>query len=177
MEKPSRMGEWVLVENGMPKDGIEVLTFSPDGPEHIGDIEGCYELAFRDEGNWSSSIEGVWIEDRVITQWMYLFPHPQSESEYSAALKSILLERTAQDAKWGEQNHNPFVYLAILMEEVGELSQAALQTRFGGEHGGLRHLREEAVQTAAVAMAIVECLDRRKWNWNRESRQDEGSIE
>ncbi len=26
-------------------------------------------------------------------------------------------------------------------------------------------LRDEAVQTAAVALAIVECLDRAKWSW------------
>jgi hypothetical protein len=43
--------------------------------------------------------------------------------------------------------------------------QAALQTRFGGKHGGLDHMRGEAVQVAAVALAIVECLDRAKWSW------------
>jgi len=81
------------------------------------------------------------------------------------AFESVLQERVRQDEKWGEQNLDPFTYLTILMEEVGELSQAALHTKFGGEHSGLEHLREEAVQTAAVALAIVECLDRGKWVW------------
>lgn len=72
-------------------------------------------------------------------------------------------EREKQDQKWGEQDHDPFTYLTILMEEVGELSQAALHTKFGGE--AAEGLREEAVQTAAVALAIVECLDRGKWEW------------
>ena len=81
----------------------------------------------------------------------------------SAALVSILEERERQEAKWGEQNHDPFTYLAILTEEVGELAQAALHARFGGPTG--EHLRKEAVHTAAVAMAIVECLDRKAWEW------------
>ncbi|MBI9042899.1 MAG: MazG-like family protein [Anaerolineaceae bacterium] len=83
------------------------------------------------------------------------------------SLESVLKERTQQDKKWGKQNHDPFTYLTILMEEVGELSQAALHNKFGGPNGSLDHLRVEAVQTAAVALAIVECLDRGKWTWEK----------
>jgi len=83
----------------------------------------------------------------------------------SAALTDVLAERKRQDAKWGEQNHDPFVYLNILMEEVGECSQAALQTRFGGPKGGIDRVRQEAVEACAVALAIVQCLDRGKWRW------------
>lgn len=79
------------------------------------------------------------------------------------ALQSVLTERKRQDAKWGEQNLDPITYLAVLTEEVGELAQAALHTRFGGP--AAVGLRDEAVQTAAVALAIVECLDRGKWRW------------
>lgn len=86
-----------------------------------------------------------------------------SESSEFTALRDVIAERKRQDAKWGEQNHDPFLYLTILMEEVGEASQAALEARFG--KGSLEHLREEAVQTAAVALAIVECLDRNQWKW------------
>lgn len=81
------------------------------------------------------------------------------------AMADVRLERARQEAKWGEQNHDPFAYLTILMEEVGELAQAALHTRYGGRAGGLARMREEAVQAAAVAVAIVECLDRGKWRW------------
>jgi NTP pyrophosphatase (non-canonical NTP hydrolase) len=86
-------------------------------------------------------------------------------NELIFAYDDVMRERAKQDAKWGEQNHDPFIYLAILLEEVGEYSQACLQTQFGGKHGGLGQMREEAVQVAAVAMAIVECLDRGKWSW------------
>ncbi len=38
----------------------------------------------------------------------------------------VLDERNRQDQLWGEQNHDPFTYLAILGEEVGEANKAAL---------------------------------------------------
>lgn len=79
------------------------------------------------------------------------------------ALEAILAERHRQEVKWGEQNHDPITYLAILTEEVGEFAEAALHTRFGGDKSG--GLREEAIHTAAVALAIVECLDRGQWEW------------
>ena len=97
------------------------------------------------------------------------------------AMNDIIRERGRQDAKWGEQNHHPFVYLNILMEEYGEAceaheqaaglillgkklgkaSQAALQARFGGMTWD--DYRAELVQTAAVAMAMIEAFDRGKW--------------
>ena len=83
------------------------------------------------------------------------------------ALESVLAERVRQDAKWGEQNHDPFAYLTILTEEVGEFAQAALHTRFGGP--AAEGLREEAVHVAAVALAIVECIDRGTWRWPQEA--------
>lgn len=81
-----------------------------------------------------------------------------------AALQSILNERVSQDLKWGTQDHDPITWSAILTEEVGEFSQAALQQKFGdGDKGG--NLRTEAIHCAAVALAIVECLDRGDWRW------------
>lgn len=79
------------------------------------------------------------------------------------SLIAVLRERARQEVLWGEQNHDPFTYQAILQEETGEAARAALELRFG--KGTLEHLREEAVQVAAVALAIVECLDRGKWRW------------
>lgn len=76
------------------------------------------------------------------------------------ALQSVLDERQRQNAKWGVQNHDGFVWIAILGEELGELSQAVLETKFGGKHGGMENVRAEAVQCAAVALQIVECIDR-----------------
>jgi hypothetical protein len=82
-----------------------------------------------------------------------------------AALKSIIEERHRQDQKWGQQNHDPIVWSAILGEEVGELCQAILETHFdnGPEaraKGGHANMRAEAVQVGAVVEAFIEYLDR-----------------
>lgn len=73
-------------------------------------------------------------------------------------LDDVSIERERQDAKWGVQNHSSFTWLAILGEEVGESNQAALKAHFGNR--GWAHYREELIQVAAVAVAMVECLDR-----------------
>ena len=78
-------------------------------------------------------------------------------------MAEIETERTRQDSKWGEQNHDPFLYLTILGEEYGEACEAALDARFG--HREQNPLRQELVQVAAVAIAAIECLDRSKWEW------------
>lgn len=68
-------------------------------------------------------------------------------------LTEVAAERYRQDTKWGEQNHGPFKWLTILGEEVGEACKGALE-------GDLKNYREELIQAAAVAAAMVECLDR-----------------
>lgn len=85
-------------------------------------------------------------------------------SDLSAiVLTEVGMERLRQDAKWGEQNHQPSVWLAILSEEVGELATAMLRDRFGTGAEETREagdMRREAIQVAAVAVAFVEYLDR-----------------
>jgi hypothetical protein len=88
-------------------------------------------------------------------------PTPQTQK----ALGDVITERYRQEKKWGEQNHDPFYYLTVLGEEYGEACQAALDAHHHCDPVKLEHLRTELVQTAAVALAIVECLDRKKWVW------------
>lgn len=87
-----------------------------------------------------------------------------------SVLKEVLRERVKQDGKWGEQNHDPFQWLAILGEEVGEANKAAVDAntwrnispvKFNKD--GLENYRAELIQVAAVAVSMVECLDRNKW--------------
>jgi len=84
------------------------------------------------------------------------------------ALNDVVAERERQEKKWGTQDHDPYLYLAILGEEFGETCQAALEMRFskhGDKNDWAAELRKDAVQTAAVALALVECLDRNQWQW------------
>jgi NTP pyrophosphatase (non-canonical NTP hydrolase) len=71
-------------------------------------------------------------------------------------MKKILDERDRQDVKWGEQNHHDLYWLGILMEEVGELAKTII------EQGKEKEIEKEMVQVAAVAVAWLECLDKRK---------------
>lgn len=73
----------------------------------------------------------------------------------------IWFERGRQNDKWGEQNHHPFIWLAILGEEVGEANKACVEAEFGGyTKEQWLELREELIQIAAVAEAFIESLDR-----------------
>ena len=83
-------------------------------------------------------------------------------------LTAIKAEGMKQDRKWGEQNHNPEIWLAILTEEVGELAQAMLADRFDTSRDEKLHdshhdsMEIEAIQIAAVAAHFIEYLSRRK---------------
>lgn len=76
------------------------------------------------------------------------------------AIHAVIMERSRQMNLWGDQSHHPLsVWTAILGEEYGELCEACLETELDGRHperGGLDKVRKEAVQVAAVAVALVQ---------------------
>ncbi len=80
-------------------------------------------------------------------------------------LAEIAIERDKQESKFGPQNHSPANWLMILGEEVGEANKAALEHHFASHKGikgreSLSGYRKELIQVAAVAVAMVESLDR-----------------
>lgn len=82
-----------------------------------------------------------------------------------SVLNEVFSERFRQDAMWGEQNHSPTEWASILGEEVGEVSRAINEITFN--HPGYREkarqdYRRELVEVAAVAVAMVESLDRNR---------------
>lgn len=115
------------------------------------------EITYRRNINGFRHVEGF---EPPMTPSMEICEMPEFEPEMTPALVSVLVERIRQDDKWGEQNLNPYIYLAVLLEEVGEFAQAVLQTQYGGDKGGWSNVRKEAIHTAAVALALLECLDR-----------------
>lgn len=72
------------------------------------------------------------------------------------ALAEIAAERVRQDAKWGGipglERRDDHTYAAVLGEEFGEVCKAWLERDTAA-------LREELVQTAAVAVAWIQELD------------------
>jgi len=74
---------------------------------------------------------------------------------------AILKERDRQDSKWGVlQNHSLPEWMIILMEEVGELATAIQEKCIGlrpfPDEDLLKNWRKEAIQVAAVALAMLE---------------------
>jgi imidazoleglycerol phosphate dehydratase HisB len=66
-----------------------------------------------------------------------------------------------------DENH-PFEWVSILGEEFGEFCEAVNESCFNTVHvkrekGGKAHIIEEAVQVAAVAVAIVEAMLSPAW--------------
>lgn len=73
-------------------------------------------------------------------------------------------ERLKQLEKWGHQRHDLPVWMSILAEEVGEAAQQVNNLQFdpgGPQTQRLRkeRLRDELLQVAAVALAIVQFID------------------
>lgn len=92
-----------------------------------------------------------------------------SPTKTSKVLDEVFREREKQDTKWGQQNWSGPEYLMILGEEVGEANKAYLEQYFplkGPQPDksvvvpDYSEYRNELIQIAAVAVAMVECLDR-----------------
>ena len=74
-------------------------------------------------------------------------------------IDELIHERSNQDKKWGEQNHNQFEWLAILMEEIGEASKELIDSKCN--HTNLLiNYRKELIQVGAVVIAMIESFDR-----------------
>lgn len=103
---------------------------------------------------------GEWL-DKALCEARAALASP--EADPATVLREVLDERLRQDARWGEQNHDPLGWLAILAEEFGEVAAEVTKAcvpPVGDRDAHLAKLRGELIQTAAVAVAFVECLDR-----------------
>jgi NTP pyrophosphatase (non-canonical NTP hydrolase) len=68
--------------------------------------------------------------------------------------EDVSLEILKQDIKWGADRHkDPFTWLGILIEEVGEYSTASLENKFNGKDTS--EMYDEIIQVAAVALQIA----------------------
>lgn len=74
----------------------------------------------------------------------------------SDILYSISEDRRAQSRKWGPQTRTPEQWLAIPMEEVGEVAKE-IADGLDGEFNRVKY-RDEVIQVAAVCVPMLECL-------------------
>lgn len=79
------------------------------------------------------------------------------------SLDTILYESWHQDRKYNRSNNwlTSAQWLAILMEEVGEVATEVLGVEFHEDKlAAVDRLRAEAIQVATVAFRLVEAIDR-----------------
>lgn len=74
-------------------------------------------------------------------------------------LAEVGWERLRQDKAWGVQDHSQMLWLGILAEEFGEAAKEINELHFDRIRTVVK-LRDELIQVAAVAVAMVESLDR-----------------
>lgn len=84
------------------------------------------------------------------------------EAKTSWAMIEVMRERRRQDQKWGQQDHTPLVWYAILAEEFGEAAKSLNEWFFRRKPGSYDETRTELIQTAAVCVAMVESMDRNR---------------
>jgi NTP pyrophosphatase (non-canonical NTP hydrolase) len=71
--------------------------------------------------------------------------------DYNLVYKEI----KRQDEKWGEQNHSPYIWLAILVEEIGGVAKAVLENKPD-------EIYTELIQVIAVCMQMYWSLQRQE---------------
>ncbi len=92
-----------------------------------------------------------------------------------SALEKVVLERQRQDLKWGPpealpKDRTPDRWLAILMEEIGELSECVVEIGAAKEDDvtpdphWVSKLHKELIHSAAVTISWLEWLDANKGN-------------
>lgn len=84
---------------------------------------------------------------------------------FNSVIRRVADERNRQFQKWGVQMHTPFYWIAILVEELGETSEALLKHYEGMDRTSpnllqsLVNYRREMIEVAAVAVAAIESVD------------------
>ena len=75
----------------------------------------------------------------------------------------VIIERQRQDKKWGEQNHSPIEWLAILAEEFGSFAKAVNEAHWRPTEETAKKMQTELIHTAAVCKVIFEFGKRNGW--------------
>ena len=87
--------------------------------------------------------------------------YPESEipaRNFRRISDEAIAEQIEQLRKWGyRQNQDDGIWLAVLVEEVGEVANAICDG--GGTLEGVLNMRAELIQVAAVAMSWVDVID------------------
>jgi NTP pyrophosphatase (non-canonical NTP hydrolase) len=74
-------------------------------------------------------------------------------------IEEVMAELRRATVKYPTWPSDPLHALAVLGEEFGELTKAMLQMTYEPEKATVEEVREEAIQTAAMAIRLAISLD------------------
>jgi NTP pyrophosphatase (non-canonical NTP hydrolase) len=87
-------------------------------------------------------------------------------------LEEVLAEVKRATKKFPTWPTDPLHALAVLGEEYGELTKAALQLAYEPHKSSRKMVREEAIQTAAMALRFAMSLDAYGYAKSLEHKQE-----
>ncbi len=109
--------------------------------------------------------EKVFIEPSKITASEFDMSSLQTFTKSSSERVSFLPdevaaaiddELTRQFDKWGPQEHDPYKWMTIIQEELGEVAQAILEDDLDKERDLWYLVREEVIQTIACLVQLYQ---------------------
>lgn len=92
----------------------------------------------------------------------------------SDAIHLVRAEMVRAVRKFPTWPTDPLHALAVLGEEYGELTQAALQLVYEPEKTSMDHVRKEAIQTATMALRFLVSLN--VYEWKRCAQHEQPSA-
>jgi len=102
----------------------------------------------------------------------HVFSHPKPTPYADRVLEvAVEAELTRAITKFPTWPTDPFHALAVLGEEVGELTQAVLQTVYEPGKSDFDDVRKEAIQVAAMAIRFIRSLDVYKFQRGEQHQQ------
>lgn len=104
------------------------------------------------------------VYDALIAGWIEL-QASQAQSrfavpEFAPAILAVIAELQRATHKFPTWPTDPLHAVAIVGEEFGELNKAVLQCTYEPQKSGLDEVREEATQTAAMALRFLASLNK-----------------
>lgn len=116
----------------------------------IGAVESCGDIfsatAFRTRGFCNRDAE-------------YVSAVPPGTHDQPTPIDDVLREVSAATKKFPTWPTDPMHALAVLGEEFGELTKEVVQLTYEPHKASLAKMREEAIQTAAMALRFVMSLE------------------
>lgn len=88
-----------------------------------------------------------------------------------AIIEEVMAELRRATAKYPTWPTDPLHALAVLGEEFGELTKAMLQLTYEPEKATVEDVREEAIQTAAMAIRLAMSLDQYEYRPSEQHSQ------